>query len=155
MREVNASATGAVAANVEQCYALLVDVGRYPEWYPAGAKRVDVVESDDQGRASVVDALLSLGQGPIRKDFEMQLAVTYRPNELVELSRLESEAKGGESITVTWTLAPQAEAGSTELTVAFAAKLDLPPFIPINPIVDAVAQDLLATAQKAAVDQAQ
>ena len=76
----------------------------------------------------------------------MQLGVTYSPNELVELSRLESETKDGESITVTWTLVPQGEA-STELTIAFAAQLDLPPFIPINPIVDAVAQDFLAAAQ--------
>jgi ribosome-associated toxin RatA of RatAB toxin-antitoxin module len=149
MREVNASATGAVAVDIERCYALLADVGRYPEWYPAGAKRVDVLERDGEARATVVDALLSLGTGPIRKDFEMKLGVTYDAPRLVELSRLASEDKGGESITVTWTLA-QTDPSNTDLTVAFEARLDLPPFLPINPIVEAVAQDFLAAAKAAA-----
>lgn len=145
MREVNASATGAVAADAERCYALLADVERYPEWYPAGAKRVEVLDRDGDGRAESVDALLSLGQGPIRKDFEMKLGVTYEQERRVELSRLASDAKDGESITVTWTLVPQDAA--TQLTVAFTARLDLPPFLPINGIVEAVAQDFLAAAQ--------
>jgi ribosome-associated toxin RatA of RatAB toxin-antitoxin module len=148
MREVNASATGAVAVDIERCYALLADVGRYPEWYPAGAKRVEVLERDDEGHVTVVDALLSLGTGPIRKDFEMKLAVTYDAPRRVELSRLATEDKGGESITVTWTLASAAP-DTTDLTVAFQASLDLPPFLPINPIVEAVAQDFLAAAQAA------
>jgi len=147
MREVNASATGAVAADVERCYALLADVERYPEWYPAGVKRVDVLERDAEGRVGVVDTLLSLGQGPIRKDFEMQLGVTYEVSRRVELSRLASDARDGESITVTWTLVPEAGDASTNLTVAFTARLDLPPFLPINGIVAAVAQDFLAAAQ--------
>lgn len=145
MRDVNASATGAVAADLERCYAFLAEVERYPVWYPAGAKRVEVLDRDGEGRAGTVDALLSLGQGPIRKDFEMKLGVTYEQLRLVELSRLPSDAKDGESITVTWTLAPQD--ATTELTIAFAARLDLPPFLPINGIVEAVAQDFLAAAQ--------
>jgi ribosome-associated toxin RatA of RatAB toxin-antitoxin module len=145
MRDVNASATGAVAADLERCYALLAEVERYPVWYPAGAKRVEVLDRDGEGRAESVDALLSLGQGPIRKDFQMKLGVTYEQPRRVELSRLASDAKGGESITVTWTLVPKDAA--TELTVAFAARLDLPPFLPINGIVEAVAQDFLAAAQ--------
>lgn len=149
MREVNASATGAVAANIERCYALLADVGRYPEWYPAGAKRVEVIERDAEGLATVVDALLSLGTGPIRKDFEMRLGVTYDAPRLVELNRLASEEKDGESIKVTWSLMPQADPARTDLTVAFEARIDLPPFLPINPIVEAVAQDFLAAAQAA------
>jgi ribosome-associated toxin RatA of RatAB toxin-antitoxin module len=152
MREVNASATGAVAADVERCYALLADVERYPQWYPAGAKRVDVLDRDAEGRAETVDALLSLGQGPIRKDFEMKLGVTYEQLRLVELSRLANDAKDGESITVTWTLAPQ-DAATTELTIAFSARLDLPPFLPVNGIVDAVAQDFLAAAQAGVADR--
>lgn len=146
MRDVNASATGAVAADAERCYALLADVERYPEWYPAGAKRVEVLDRDGEGRAESVDALLSLGQGPIRKDFQMKLGVTYEQERRVELSRLPSDAKDGESITVRWTLVPQ-DATTTELTIAFSARLDLPPFLPVNGIVEAVAQDFLAAAQ--------
>jgi ribosome-associated toxin RatA of RatAB toxin-antitoxin module len=150
MREVNASATGAVAADVERCYALLADVERYPEWYPTGAKRVDVLGRGADGRVETVDALLSLGTGPIRKDFEMKLGVTYDQPRLVELSRLASDAKDGESVAITWTLVPQTDPAVTDLTIAFAARLDLPPFLPVKGIVDAVAQDFLAAAQAGA-----
>ena len=43
-----------IAAPVDRCFATLVDVSSYPDW-AGDLKEVTVVESDSDGRASVVE----------------------------------------------------------------------------------------------------
>jgi ribosome-associated toxin RatA of RatAB toxin-antitoxin module len=48
-----ATRTITINAPPEQCYAIALDVERYPEW-AADLKQVEVLERDDQGRATTV-----------------------------------------------------------------------------------------------------
>ena len=48
-----ATRTIIINAPPEQCYAIALDVERYPEW-AADLKQVEVLERDEQGRASKV-----------------------------------------------------------------------------------------------------
>jgi len=43
-----------INATVEQCFATLTDFASYPQW-AGDLKEVTVIESDDQGRATVVE----------------------------------------------------------------------------------------------------
>ena len=145
MKDLSATATDVAPAPIERCFALLADVERYPDWYPAGVKRVEVLERDPDGLPSLVAALLSLGDGPIRKDFDLRLAVTSTSPSAVELTRDKQNAAGGEHMVVSWVLAEDGATG-TRLTVELEAALNLPPFLPVGAIAQSVADGFLAAA---------
>ncbi len=147
MKELSATASDIAAASIARCFELVADVERYPDWYPTGVKRVEVLERDPDGRANLVAALLSLGEGPIRKDFDLRLAVaTTAPSTSgVELIRVKKNAADGEQMLVSWALAQDGATG-THLSVALRATLNLPPFLPVGAIAQSVADGFLAAA---------
>ena len=63
MKQLSATATGVAATSIERCYEHLLDVERYPQWYPDGAKKVEVLARDGDGVASQVDAVLAAVAG--------------------------------------------------------------------------------------------
>src|SRR5262249_10558284 len=132
MKELSAKATDRAPAPIERCFALVADVEHYPDWYPAGVKRVEVLERDPDGRPTLVDSTLSLGDGALRKDFRMQLTVkTTAPSpDGVELTRVAKPGAEGEEMVVAWALAPDG-GDATQLTVDLRAALNLPPFLPL------------------------
>ena len=145
MKELSAKASDIAPSPIERCFTLLADVERYPDWYPAGVKRVEVLERDPDGLPSLVAALLSLGDGPIRKDFDLRLAVTTTSPREVELTRVKQNAADGQDMVVSWALAEDGAAG-TQLTVELQAALNLPPFLPVGAIAQSVADGFLAAA---------
>jgi ribosome-associated toxin RatA of RatAB toxin-antitoxin module len=147
MKELFATASDVAPAPIERCFELVADVEHYPEWYPAGVKRIEVLERAPDGRPTLVAALLSLGDGPIRKDFDLQMAVaTTAPSARgVELTRVKRNAADGERMVVAWALAEDGTAG-TQLTVELRAALALPPFLPVGAIAQSVANGFLAAA---------
>ncbi len=42
MRDISATATATADKPIDHCFAHLRDIDRYPEWYPDGAKQVQV-----------------------------------------------------------------------------------------------------------------
>src|SRR5262249_45984345 len=123
MKELSASAGDVAPAPIERCFELLADIEHYPDWYPAGVKSVDVLERDPDDRPSLVAAKLSLGDGPIRKDFNLRLAVaTTAPSTSgVELTRVKRDAADAQEMVVAWALAPDGD-DKTQLTVKLDAK---------------------------------
>lgn len=149
MKELSATASDVSPAPIERCFELLADVEHYPDWYPAGVKRVEVLERDpDSGRATLVAAKLSLGDGPLRKEFNLQLAIGATSNSGVELTRVKKDAADGEQLVVAWALA-QNGAEATQVSVELRAALELPPFLPVGPIAQSVADGFLAAAVRA------
>ena len=135
--------------SIERCFAVVADVEHYPDWYPAGVKRVEVLERGDDQRARLVATVLSVGDGPIHKDFNLKMAVTTTEPSAVDLSRVKQDAVDGELMAVSWALAPAAgtsDAAATQLTVALRAALNLPPFLPVGGIAQSVANGFLAAA---------
>lgn len=147
MKELSATASDVAPASIERCFELLGDIEHYPDWYPTGVKSVEVLERDPDGHPSLVAAKLSLGDGPIRKDFNLRLAVaTTAPSPSgVELTRVKRDAADDQEMVVAWALAPDGD-DRTQLTVKLQAALDLPPFVPVGAIAQAVANGFLAAA---------
>jgi ribosome-associated toxin RatA of RatAB toxin-antitoxin module len=145
MREISATATGVAAASIDAVFSQLRDVERYPEWYPAGAKSVEVLERDADGRAVAIDALLAAVVGPLRKNFGVRLAVEAQTPTRVALVRVADDRGDHEALTISWNLR---ELGprQTEVTVEMVAHLDVPPFLPVGQVAQEAAGGFLAAA---------
>jgi ribosome-associated toxin RatA of RatAB toxin-antitoxin module len=147
VKQLSATATGVAATPIERCYEHLLDVERYPQWYPDGAKKVEVLTRDDAGAASTVDAVLAAVAGPLRKDFPVRLAVEQTRPTRIALARVADDRGDHEALTIAWGLR-SLDGEQTELTVELGASLDVPPFLPIDPVAREVANGFLQAALK-------
>jgi ribosome-associated toxin RatA of RatAB toxin-antitoxin module len=145
MKELTATATGTAQASIDTCYELLLDVQSYPRWYPDGVKQVEVLERDQDGTATQVDAVLNAVAGPIRKQFEVRLAVQPSRPSRIALARVPDDRGDHEALTITWLLR-ETGAAATEITVEMGARLDVPMFLPIDPVAREVANGFLQAA---------
>jgi ribosome-associated toxin RatA of RatAB toxin-antitoxin module len=145
MRDVVATATGTAELPIKQCYVMLRDVERYPDWYPDGAKRVTVLQRDDEQRATEVDAVLAAVAGPLRKNFDVRLLLELEEPSSIRLVRVADGRGDHEALTIAWTLRSLSES-STEISVEMSAHLELPPFLPIDPIAREAANGFLQAA---------
>ncbi len=145
MREISATATGTAQASIDAVFAQLRDVEHYPDWYPAGAKSVEVVERDAGGLPVAVNAVLAAVAGPLRKNFDVRLAVEAQAPTRVALVRIADDRGDHEALTISWTLrelGPQ----QTEVKVEMVAHLDVPPFLPVGQVAQEAAGGFLAAA---------
>jgi ribosome-associated toxin RatA of RatAB toxin-antitoxin module len=145
MKELSATATGVAATPIEVCYAHLLDVERYPAWYPDGAKQVQVLERDGDGAAARIDAVLAAVAGPLRKEFPVRLAVQQQRPTRIALARVADDRGDHEALTIAWALRALGET-ETEITVELGATLDVPMFLPIDPVAREVANGFLQAA---------
>ena len=140
-----ASASGTAEVPIRDCFAKLREVDRYPDWYPDGAKSVTVRERDPEGWPSQVDAVLAAVAGPLRKNFDVRLAVETIEPTAIDLVRIPDDRGDHEALTIGWKLR-ELGAERTEITVEMTAHLDLPPFLPIDPIAREAANGFLQAA---------
>ncbi len=145
MKQLSATASGVAATPIERCYEHLLDVERYPQWYPDGAKKVEVLERDGDGTAAEVDAVLAAVAGPLRKEFPVRLAIERERPTRIALARVADDRGDHEALTIAWALRPLGEA-QTEITVELGAYLDVPMFLPIDPVAREVANGFLQAA---------
>ncbi len=145
MKELTATATGVSEKPIERCYEHLLDVERYPQWYPDGVKRVEVIERGADGVPTRVDAVLAAVAGPLRKQFDVRLAVEPEPPTLIALARVADDRGDHELLTITWLLRDLGADG-TEVNVELGARLDVPMFLPIDPVAREVANGFLQAA---------
>lgn len=146
MKELNASAAGTAEAPIEECFELLSDFERYPEWLPDAVRAAQVLERDpSSGRVVKIKTTLHASQGPIQRDFKLHMAVTLSRPELIELRRLPKEPTDREEMLVRWRLAGGASDG-TRLAAELTARLDIPAFLPVGGLAQSMADRFLAAA---------
>jgi ribosome-associated toxin RatA of RatAB toxin-antitoxin module len=144
LKELTGTATRATAAPAEACFALLQAVDRYPDWYPEVIKQVDVLERSPDGPPSRVRAKLHLSWGPVIRDFDLVLAVEREPQTMVRLAR-EKDRPSASTFEVTWHIRAGAAA---EIALELRADLDVPRFLPLAGIGDAVAGGFVEAADR-------
>jgi hypothetical protein len=140
MKDLNASVSGVATKPQSEVYAFLADFAQYPTWYPAGVKSASMT-SDDRGHA-----VLAVDQGPIQRDFDMDMAIETTPVSSVVLRRLPSGSRDKQQLAVTWLLAPDVGAAGTSVTAQFAATLNIPAFLPLGGLEKAIPQGFLDAA---------
>jgi polyketide cyclase/dehydrase/lipid transport protein len=85
MTLLSGSSAADLAAGVDRCWAVLEDVGRWPDWQQ-GLERVEVVKRDTEGRAIVCDTVADAKITKVR----CRVQVVYDPPRRLEFRRLES-----------------------------------------------------------------
>ena len=147
MKELRGTATALVPAPLAQCLALVRAVDQYPAWYPDVVRTVDVLDRDAGGLPSRARTELHVSVGPLTKDFDLLMAVTFRPPGTVKLVKVGGAAK----FDVTWRLY---DGDKTRLTLELDANLDAPHFLPLGGIGDSVAQGFISAASAELVRRA-
>jgi hypothetical protein len=140
MKALKSSVSGVAERPVSEVYAFLSDFAAYPSWYPAGIKSASMLA------AGTGHCILALNQGPIQRDFEMDMAIELVPETSVTLRRLPKQAGDKQQLVVTWRLAPDVGEAGTALTAEFAANLDIPGWLPLGGIEKAIPQGFLDAA---------
>jgi ribosome-associated toxin RatA of RatAB toxin-antitoxin module len=147
MKELHGSASAVVPASAEACVQLLRDVDAYPRWYPEVVKEAEVLARGEDGQPTKARAALHVAVGPLTRDFNLVLAITVRPGELVKLARQPHGASDHERFEVTWRLAP--EGAGTRIRLQLDANLSVPRLLPIGSIGETIAQGFIDAATKA------
>jgi ribosome-associated toxin RatA of RatAB toxin-antitoxin module len=144
IKELGGRATRSVGPPAAQCFAVLADVEHYPEWYPDVIREVDVLEREPDGQARRARTKLHLSWGPVVRDFDLVLGVALEPLTRVRLARV-SDAPSASTFEATWRLR---EAAATEVGIELRATLDVPRFMPLGGIGDAIAGGFVEAAAR-------
>jgi ribosome-associated toxin RatA of RatAB toxin-antitoxin module len=153
MKELSGSASTAVDAPIEECFALVAALDRYPSWYPDVVRAAEVVARDDAGHPTRTRTTLHASIGPISRDFALLMTVTVEEFSTVRLSRIPHDGSDPERFDVHWRLQAGAQ---TRIDLTLAANLSIPRLVPVTGIgdtmaggfVDAVARALAAERQE-------
>ncbi|MBO0767774.1 MAG: hypothetical protein J2O48_03725 [Solirubrobacterales bacterium] len=140
MRDIDAAVSGHTAAAPERVLALVNDVEAYPSWYAEGVKRAEVRERDSEGNATKVFTVLALREGPIQRDFDMEMSVN-RGEGWIKLSRLPKSLDDEEQFAVKFSVSP-----GTELGVSFNARLSIPAWLPLGNLPQLIPRGFLDAA---------
>jgi len=135
LKELTGTATRTLSVPAEVCFALLAAVDAYPGWYPETVRQVDVLERAPDGRPSRVRAKLHVSWGPVVRDFDLVMGVETEAPTTVRLARVKDRPSAS-TFEVNWRV--QAGEG-TRIDVRLQADLDVPRFLPLAGIGDAVA----------------
>jgi ribosome-associated toxin RatA of RatAB toxin-antitoxin module len=144
LKELTGTATRPTAASAETCFALLQAVDRYPDWYPEVIQEVDVLEWSTDGPPSRVRAKLHLSWGPVVRDFDLVLGVTREPPTVVRLARVKDRPSAS-TFEVTWRVGT---GDAAQIALDLRADLDVPRFLPLAGIGDAVAAGFVDAAAR-------
>jgi hypothetical protein len=134
-----------VAAPLDECFALLAAVDRYPEWCPAEVRSVEVLELGAGGQPRRVRMMLHVARGTIVKEFQLLLAIAVQAPRSVVLTRV-TDHPTDQEFTAVWQLNPGSR---TRIALRLDARLRVPAFVPAGGIPDEVANGFVTAASRA------
>lgn len=143
MKHLHGEAHAAVDRPIEECLAVLADLGAYPSWYPDVVKEVEVLESGDGGLPLRAETKLHLSYGPVSRDLDLLLAVRVQKPHLVQLTHISRGPSSGATFDATWRLEERA---GTHLTLGLDANMPVPRLVPLGGVGDAFASGFMQAA---------
>jgi ribosome-associated toxin RatA of RatAB toxin-antitoxin module len=144
-RQFHGEAADVAAAPLEECFALVAAVGRYPEWCPSIVRGVEVLERDGDDQPSRVRMTMHIERGTFMREFGLFLAIILDPPRVVSLTRV-TDHPTNQEFNATWLLE---SARSTRIALALDAKLRVPRYVPAGGIADAIAEGFVTAACQA------
>ena len=144
-RSFHGEAAANAAAPLEECFALLAAVDRYPDWCPDVVREVQVLDRGAGGEPRRVRMTIHVEWAAIVREFQLFLAVAVEPPRAVTLSRV-TDHPTNQVFTARWLLEP---ADGTRITLGLDADLRVPAYVPADGIADKIAQAFVAAATQA------
>jgi ribosome-associated toxin RatA of RatAB toxin-antitoxin module len=142
MRDFHGEAAQVTPASLDDSFALVAAVDRYPDWCPDAVRAVDILERGADGYPSSVRMRMHIAYGAIVRDFNLYLSIGVEPPATVKLRRF-TDHPTNQEFHATWLLRP---AGDTRIELQLDAKLRVPPHIPAGGIPDAIAEGFVSAA---------
>jgi ribosome-associated toxin RatA of RatAB toxin-antitoxin module len=143
-RHFHGEAAADVAAPLEQCFALLAAVDRYPEWCPDVVRYVEVLERDARGQPARVRMMIHVARRTLVKEFQLLLAIAIEPPRSVTLTRV-TDHPTNQEFTAVWLVQPDKR---TRIGLQLEAKLRVPALVPAAGIPDEIANAFVAAATR-------
>ncbi|MBV9603846.1 MAG: SRPBCC family protein [Solirubrobacterales bacterium] len=146
MKELQGRASAELDVPARDCYELLAEVERYPEWFEV-VSVVEILEAERNGTPGLARAELHVPQSPFGTHFELFVAVrTERPG-TITLTRVPDGVADEDRLELIWRVAGRR---STRLELEFdAAASFVPGFIPVGGAGDAIARAAIEAARAA------
>ncbi len=138
-----------MAAPIEECFALLQAVDRYPAWYPEGFLGVEVLARGAGGEPTEARVKLHVSRGPLRKDFDLIMAVEAERPTSVKLMRL-TDDPSDQQFEIGWRLRDR---GRTDIELDLRAKLRVSRFVPLGGVGNSLAHGFVDAASRALVSR--
>ncbi len=149
MRELRGRATQTVAAPIAECFALLEAVDRYPAWYPEGFRDVEVLARGARGEPTEVRVKLHVSRGPLRRDFDLVMAVEADRPTSVKLTRLTNDPSD-QQFEIGWRLRGMER---TDIDLDLRAKLRVSRFLPLGGVGSSLADGFVVAASRAVLSR--
>jgi ribosome-associated toxin RatA of RatAB toxin-antitoxin module len=143
MKELNGSASALVAAPIEDCLALCEAVDRYPVWCPEIVTAVEVLDRAPGGRPTRARTRLHVAHGALARDFDLTMGIVSEAG-TVRLTKVSTGSQ--QRFDVVWRLSDGARTG---IRLDLRASLDVPRFLPLGGVGDALAARFVAAAGRA------
>ncbi len=138
MKELRGSASAVVSAPLDESFALLAAVDRYPEWHPDLFREVDVLERGADGQPRRAWAKLRVA---FSQEIELTVGVRSEWQQAVYLTRLPNEPGDPEKLDLSWRLDDD---GGTRISLEFSAAVEfLPGFLPVGGAGNKIARSVL------------
>ncbi len=145
MRSLHGSASETAAAPLDACLAFLAAIDNYPNWYPEGVRKVEVLERDATGQPTRVLTVLHVEVAGFNRDFHLTMDVEIDPGRRVALKKVKADPSDP-PFDVVWNLR-QGDGTVIELEVDTA--LPLPRLVPLGGVGDSIARSFVSAARRA------
>lgn len=146
MKQLQGRASAEIELPVEDCFALLASIERYPAWFEV-VRDAEILERERDGRPRLVRVALHVPQSPFGTDFAFTVAVEADRPEAMQFTKLPEGPTDLDRLELTWRLR---ENGSTEIEFEFDAAMSfVPAYLPVGGAGDVIAEAILGAATTA------
>ena len=146
MKQLQGSASAEIELPVEDCFALLVSIDRYPAWFEV-VREVEILDREPDGRARLARVELHVPHSPFGTRFSFMVAVEAERPEAMQLTKLPDGPADVDRLELTWRMR---ENGWTEIEFEFDAVVSfVPGYLPVGGAGDVIAEAILDAATTA------
>jgi len=146
VKELQGRASAELDVPVKDCFKLLAEVERYPDWFEV-VHAVEVLEAERNGTPGLARVELYVPQSPFGTQFELFMAVRTERGGTVTLTRVPDGASDPDRLELIWRMQGRR---STQLEFEFdVAASFVPGFVPVGGVGEAVAEAAIEAARAA------
>lgn len=146
MKQLQGSAIAETELPVEDCFALLASIDRYPAWFEI-VREVEILDREADGRPRLARVEIVVPQSPFGTDFSFMVAVEVDRPVKMRFTKLPDGPADEDRIELTWWVR---ENGWTEIEFEFDAAVSfVPGYLPVGGAGDVIAEIILDAATTA------
>jgi ribosome-associated toxin RatA of RatAB toxin-antitoxin module len=146
LKQLQGSASAEIEVPVEDCFALLASIDRYPAWFEV-IREVEILDREPDGRPRLARVQIYVPQSPFGTDFELLVEIQAERPEAMQFTKLPAGPADQDRLEFTWRMR---ENGWTEIEFEFDAVVSfVPAYLPMGGAGDVIAEVILGAATTA------